>query len=68
MSPSVSQKQQRFMGYELNKQRKTGKNDTGMSETQLSDFASTKRKGLPNKKLTPPRVGQSTIRRSNNGN
>ena len=50
MSPSVSKKQQRFMGMELSKQRKTGKNDTGMSASQLEDYASTKRKGLPERK------------------
>lgn len=61
--PSVSQKQQKFMGYELNKQRKTGKNDTGMNTKQLTDFASTKRKGLPIKKVVA-RVGQSSIMRS----
>jgi hypothetical protein len=48
--PSVSKKQQKFMGFELNKQRKTGHNDTSMSEKQLKDFAGTKRKGLPVKK------------------
>lgn len=37
------------MGYELSKQRETGKNDTSMSEKQLKEFAATKRKGLPNK-------------------
>ena len=47
--PSVSQAQQRFMGYELSKERKTGKNDTGMSEAKLREFAATKRKGLPRK-------------------
>jgi hypothetical protein len=47
MSPSKSKAQQHFMGYELNKQRKTGKNDTGMSEQQLSEFAATKTKSLP---------------------
>lgn len=48
--PSVSKAQQRFMGYELNKERETGSNDTGMSEQQLRDFATTKRKGLPERK------------------
>lgn len=38
------------MGYELSKERKTGENDTGMSEKQLREFASTKRKGLPERK------------------
>jgi hypothetical protein len=45
--PSVSKQQQKYMGYELAKQRKTGHNDTGMSEQQLHDFTSTKRRGLP---------------------
>jgi hypothetical protein len=48
--PAVSKQQQKYMGYELNKQRKIGSNDTGMSEKQLKDFAGTKRKGLPTKR------------------
>jgi hypothetical protein len=48
--PSVSKQQQKYMGYELAKERETGANDTGMSEQQLKEFASTKRKGLPRKK------------------
>ncbi len=47
--PAKSQQQQKYMGYELNKQRTTGANDTGMSESQLADFARTKRKDLPRK-------------------
>ena len=47
--PSKSKAQQRFMGMELSKQRKTGSNDTSMSAKQLKEFASTKRKGLPEK-------------------
>ena len=50
MSPSVSKKQQRFMGMELAKKRAGKKTDVKMSEQQLSDFASTKRKGLPERK------------------
>lgn len=45
--PSVSQKQQKFMGAELARKRAGKKTQTGMSEAQLGDFASTKRKGLP---------------------
>ena len=45
--PSKSKAQQEYMGIELAKQRKTGSNDTKMSEKQLKDFASTKHKGLP---------------------
>jgi len=37
--PSKSKAQQRFMGMQLAMQRKSGRNDTGMSETQLRDFA-----------------------------
>lgn len=37
--PSTSEKQRRYMGMELSRQRKTGHNDTGMSEGQLRDFA-----------------------------
>jgi hypothetical protein len=38
--PATSEKQRRFMGMQLNKQRQSGHNDTGMSEKQLGDFAS----------------------------
>lgn len=47
--PSVSKAQQRFMGAELARKRAGKKTKTGMSASQLKDFASTKRKGLPNK-------------------
>ncbi len=48
--PSGSKRQQQFMGAELARKRAGKKTKTGMSETQLHDFASTKRKGLPKKK------------------
>lgn len=38
--PSVSEKQRRFMGAELGRARKGKKTRTGMSQKQLSDFAS----------------------------
>lgn len=38
--PSVSSKQRRFMGAELSRKRKGKKTKTGMSEDELSDFAS----------------------------
>jgi uncharacterized protein DUF3008 len=47
--PAVSQAQQRFMGAELARKRAGKKTKTGMSAKQLSDFASTKRKGLPSR-------------------
>lgn len=50
MSPSVSRKQQRFMGAELARKRAGKKTKTDMSTKQLREFASTKRKGLPAKK------------------
>ena len=48
--PSVSKAQQGFMEAELARKRVGKKTKTGMSESQLSDFAGTKRKGLPQKK------------------
>jgi len=37
--PSVSKKQQRFMGAELARKRAGKKTKTGMSEKQLKDYA-----------------------------
>jgi len=48
--PSVSKKQQMFMAMELERRRQGKKTKTGMSEGQLEEFASTKRKGLPTRK------------------
>ena len=45
--PATSKAQQRFMGAELSRARAGKGTKTGMSESQLSDFASTPRKGLP---------------------
>jgi Protein of unknwon function (DUF3008) len=45
--PSKSQVQQKFMGADLARAKAGKKTKTGMSEEQLEDFASTKRKGLP---------------------
>lgn len=42
--PSETEKQRRFMGAELARKRKGKKTKTGMSEKQLSDFASKKKK------------------------
>jgi hypothetical protein len=50
MSPAVSRKQQKFMGMELAKKRAGKKTKTKMSEKQLKEYATTKRKGLPEKK------------------
>ena len=47
--PAVSKKQQRFMGAELARKREGKKTKTKMTEKQLEEFASTKRKGLPSK-------------------
>ena len=48
--PSVSRRQQRFMGAELARKRAGKKTVTGMSEKQLEEFARTKRKKLPVRK------------------
>lgn len=48
--PAVSKKQQRFMGAELARKRAGKRTQTGMTEAQLEDYASTKTKGLPEKK------------------
>ena len=48
--PSVSRKQQSFMGAELQRKRAGKKTVTGMSEKQLEEFARTKRTKLPVRK------------------
>lgn len=45
--PAKSKVQQEFMGADLARARAGKKTRTGMSQQQLEDFASTKRKGLP---------------------
>ena len=42
--PATSERQRRYMGMMLAKQRETGHNPTGMSEAQLRDFATKKKK------------------------
>ena len=42
--PAVSEKQRRFMGAELGRQRAGEKTRTGMSESQLEDFARKRKK------------------------
>jgi hypothetical protein len=56
--PATSEKQRKFMGAQLAKQRSTGSNSTGMSETQLSDFA---RKGSSVKKAKHQKDGRSIV-------
>lgn len=48
--PARSKAQQRLMGADLARKRAGKKTRTGMSEKQLEEFASTKRKGLPARK------------------
>jgi len=48
--PAKSKAQQRFMGAELARKRAGKRTHTKMSEKQLEEFASTKRKGLPARK------------------
>ena len=50
MSPAKSKAQQRFFGAELKRKRAGKKTKTAMSEKQLEEFASTKRKKLPLRK------------------
>lgn len=50
MSPAKSKAQQRFFGAELARKRAGKKTKTKMNEKQLSEFAATKRKGLPARK------------------
>ena len=50
MSPAVSKKQQEMMGADLARAREGKRTRTGMSKPQLEEFASTSRKGLPERK------------------
>ena len=43
--PAKSEKQRKFMGAELARKRAGKKTQTGMSEKQLEEFASKKKKG-----------------------
>jgi Protein of unknwon function (DUF3008) len=47
--PSVSKAQHGFMGADYARAKAGKKTKTGMSASQLKDFASTKEKGLPRK-------------------
>jgi hypothetical protein len=47
--PAKSKAQQHFMGAELARKQAGKKTKTGMSSSQLKDFAGTKTKGLPAK-------------------
>lgn len=48
--PAVSKKQQQFMGAELARKRAGKRTRTRMTEAQLRESASTKRKSLPARK------------------
>ena len=45
--PAYTEKQRRFMGAELSRERAGKPTKTHMTEQQLEEFASTKRKGKP---------------------
>ena len=45
--PAKSKAQQRLMGADLARARAGKKTRTGMSQSRLEEYASTKRKGLP---------------------
>lgn len=51
--PATSQAQAKFFGAELSRSRRGKKTRTGLSQGKLSEFASTKRKGLPKRKGNP---------------
>ena len=55
--PSVSQAQQKLMGADLARAEKGEATKTGMGASQLKDFASTKRKGLPMRKTSTRKAG-----------
>lgn len=48
--PAKSKKQQQLMGADLARARKGQNTITGLSTSQLEDFASTPHKGLPTRK------------------
>jgi hypothetical protein len=48
--PAKSKAQQKFMGAELARKRAGEETETGMSEEQLEDFASTEQENLPERK------------------
>jgi hypothetical protein len=48
--PAKSKAQQKFFGAELHRRRAGKKTRSGMTEAQLKEFASTRRKGLPARK------------------
>lgn len=51
--PARSKAQQRFMGAELARARAGKRTRTHMSESQLEEFATTPRRGLPAKASKP---------------
>ncbi|MBU1307858.1 MAG: DUF3008 family protein [Alphaproteobacteria bacterium] len=61
--PAKSKAQQRFMGAELARKRAGKRTETGMSEQQLRDFASTALKGLPKKMRKSTKGSPSFTRR-----
>ena len=48
--PAVSEKQRRFMGADLGRKRAGKKTQTGMSESQLRDFAKKPKGGMKGKR------------------
>jgi hypothetical protein len=65
--PARSKAQQQLMGADLARARAGKKTRTGMSESQLRDFAATPTKGLPTRvKLKTP-AGKKAIVRATRG-
>lgn len=59
--PAKSKVQQHLMGADLARARAGKKTRTGMSESQLEDFASTKTKGLPTRVKMKTPVGKKAM-------
>lgn len=49
--PAKTEKQRKFMGAELSRKREGKKTQTGMTESQLSDFAKKKKKKTDTSKV-----------------
>lgn len=61
--PAKSKVQQMFMGAELARKRAGKATKTGMSESQLEDFAATKRTGLPTRVKMKTAAGKKAMAR-----
>jgi hypothetical protein len=58
--PAKSERQRRFFGAELSRKRAGKKTKTGMTESQLEDYASTPKAKIPEVKQKPHGSGEFT--------